>query len=123
MSEKYRGITIEIKLTGPNAEAFLAKNGKFGKTFRDENGHYLVGKFSGRKRRSVLGTTDIVFGLVKETENREVILIGGILGNKGKGRRVSVSNEEGIGTQQLRKGIDLIVQTDAPVALFENNIR
>lgn len=122
MPEKYKGTTVVIRLSGEKAGDFLARKNVLGKTSKDEDGSFLVGKFSGRKRRAVLGTTDVDFGFVKDTGNREVVLNGGWLGNKGKGRRISVT-DEGIGRQQFRNGVEIIVTTDAPITVFENNLR
>ncbi len=122
MPEKYRKITTEIILAGEHAEAYLTRKELLDKTHRNENGEFLVGKFAGRKRRSILGTTHVEFGFVKETGNREVILFGGWLGNKKKGRKISVS-PEGVGFQQFTNGVDIVVRTNAETAVYEENIR
>ena len=120
--EKIQLSLTEIKITGVNAGAYLERKGVLSIAPIDENGDYILGISSADHMHTLLGKTNVTFGLVQQSNNREITFKGGWLGNTKKGRSVSL-NEDGLGRQQLTNGVDVIVQTDAPITVFESNIR
>lgn len=64
------------------------------------------------------------YWLVASTKNREVVVYSDWLRSKGKKRFRKVSiNSEGVGRQQVTRGVELVVQTNAPVTVFQQNKR
>jgi hypothetical protein len=123
VAEKLNGANVEIELSGEKAATYLAKKGALIRAALAGNGRLVVGKYGDGQEHSLLGISDVQFGVAKETNNREVIIIGGALGKKGKERRISLSNDTATGSQQLTEGVAITVQTNALPTILGNNIR
>lgn len=119
-------VTTEILLKGRGVEDHLRRKRVFS-PLKDEEGNVVVMKFSGegRYRFTPFGRMIVCFGLVENTNNREVILHSPGLRRKGRKmqRRISVDSRDGIGSQQLTNGVEVIVRTNAPAQYFERNKR
>lgn len=119
-------------LTGPKVEDYLAAKGIQEITPFDETGNFVIGRSAGRDMVSLLGNLTIQYGIVeRETHaNLEVVIGNTCLRRTGKKdtRRVSVGTDlndsnQLLGKQQLTNGVDLVVQTNVPITVFESNKR
>lgn len=125
-------ICTTVMLTGPKVEDYLASKGIQEITPVDETGNFVIGRSAGRDIVSLLGNLTIQYGIVeRETHtNLEVVISNACLRRTGKKdtRRISVGTDlndsnQLLGKQQLTNGVDLVVQTNVPIAVFESNKR
>jgi hypothetical protein len=123
VSEKLNGATLEIELSGKNAATYLAKRGALIRAALAGEGRLVVGKYGDGQEHSLLGISDVQFGLVEKTYNCEVIVFGGTLGKGERGRKISLANGTATGSQQLTEGVAITVKTNALPTILGNNTR
>ena len=119
--EKY--MVTRLELGGKNLARYLAK-----REIKHTGDSFLVGEFADQagKYKTEAGSVGLEFALANDS-NREVVLFcgyGSILRGKGEERvrRISVDGR-GVGVQQLTKGVELRVSTQAELARFQENRR
>ncbi len=108
-------IETTISLQGERSKDFLQTRG-VQTVDSDENGNFVLG--------DELFFRPSEHWLVSSTGNREVVVYSHLLRSRGrKGfRKISV-NHEGVGRQRITKGVELVIQTNAPVTVFQQNKR
>jgi hypothetical protein len=111
-----------IAITGVNADRFLIRNGVDPRRF-------VVGVFEDTDRiDTAFGKLGISFGIANQGVNREITLdcsaASGLQGKRYQGadRKISVGSK-GMGEQQIRKGVEIVVVTTAKLPRFEINAR
>jgi hypothetical protein len=121
-----------IKIAGDNAERFLANKGILDITQQDNNGNFVVGVIEGDRGYTLLGETLVSFG---ETEtdfntNQEVTLTGTwVKGRKNQARKLPFRSSDATAgrrvtpPQEFTKGVNILVETTAPVTIFKRTVR
>ena len=125
VARKEENMVTRVELVGPNLERYLNKKG-----IQPKGDSFVVGRFPDRagKYKSATGLVGLEFALANRGNNREVVLFcqeEKILQRRGEQRevrRVHV-DRNGKGMQQLTKGVELHVSTQASLPDFEANTR
>jgi hypothetical protein len=125
---KENGTYTEIRLAGSRAGEYLLKNGV--EIAPGSNGYFVVGTSSGSEIDTPFGTVGVEHGSVElasgsalevRLDCSDARLLRSRHSQKPT-RTVSVNNE-GYGSQRFGKGVVIIVSTNVPRAVFENNKR
>jgi hypothetical protein len=114
-------VTTEIVLAGIGVKRFLDRRG-ISDLERDSSGNYVVARFvDGEKSAATqFGNLSIEHRLVNDERNREVVIFGNGLRNRGSKavRRVSLRHDSGSGFQHFSKNMQIGVRTNAGADVF-----